>query len=450
MLSQNQKPAQDPTWLSEWTPEKESFWESEGKARAWKTLTVTTFNLVLAFATWFMVSAIVTRLQGVGFNLSTTQLFWLTAMPGLAAGTLRIAHTFFIPLFGSRHTITISTLSLLIPAIGWGIAVQNPATPYWVLMLLAFAAGLGGGNFSSFMPSTSLFFPKKLQGTALGIQAGIGNFGVSLAQFLTPWVIGLAGFASLAGGSQTFHDKTKTSEIFLQNAPYVYVPLILIGAVWAWFALKSIPVKANPRQILTIFKDKHTWMMTSIYLMTFGAFSGLSSAFPLLIKTLYGGFENAPIPLQYAFFGPLIGSAVRVVFGMIADKTGGAILTTISGVGMLASAIFTSFYVTPKSLEEFPFFVAGMLSLFFFSGIGNASTFRQMPVIFPATQAAGVIGWTAAIAAYGPFIVSMLISSTIAATGNTVAFFYGIAVFFLFNVFLNHHFYGRKGAERPS
>ncbi|GGJ35498.1 MFS transporter [Deinococcus roseus] len=450
MLNNTRTPKANPTWLQEWTPEKETFWARIGKDRAWKTLSVTTFNLVLAFATWFMVSALVTRLQGIGFNLSTTQLFWLTAMPGLAAGTLRIAHTFFVPLFGSRHTITFSTLSLLVPAIGWGLALQNPETPYWVLMLLAFSAGLGGGNFSSFMPSTSLFFPKKLQGTALGIQAGIGNFGVSLAQFVTPWIIGFGAFASLTGGPQTFHDKTRTSEIFLQNAPLIYVPLILIGAVWAWFSLKSIPVKANPAQLLSIFKEKHTWIMTSIYLMTFGAFSGLSSAFPLLIKTLYGGFEHAPVPLQYAFYGPLIGSAVRVIFGMIADRTGGAILTTISGLGMLASAIFTSFYVTPKSIEEFPFFVAGMLSLFFFSGIGNAATFRQMPIIFPATQAAGVIGWTAAIAAYGPFIVSMLISTIIAATGNTVLFFYVMAAFFLFNVGLNWHFYNRKGAERPS
>ncbi|GEM46286.1 MFS transporter [Deinococcus cellulosilyticus] len=447
MQTTNRNPS---TYLQSWTPEDPQFWEGEGKSRAWRTLWITTFNLVLAFATWFMVSAIVTRLQGVGFNLTTEQLFWLTAMPGLAAGTLRIVHTFMIPRFGSRHTITWATLSLLIPVLGWGIAVQDPGTPYWVLLLLSFLAGLGGGNFSSFMPSTTLFFPKRLQGTALGIQAGIGNFGVSLAQFLTPWVVGVNLFWFAPGGYQNWTFARKTETIWLQNAAWVYIPFIVFGALLAWMLIRSVPLKAGASQLFTIFKEKHTWVMTSIYLMTFGVFSGLSSAFPLMIKTLYGGFENPPLPLAYAFYGPLIGSAVRVIFGMIADRTGGAILTTISGTGMLASAIFTSFYVTPESMAEFPYFVGGMLAIFFFSGIGNASTFRQMPVIFPPTQAAGVIGWTAAIAAYGPFIVSMLINLSNSLSGSPVAFFYLMSLFFVINIFFNWYFYGRRGAERPS
>ena len=182
-------PSETTTWLHTWQPEEPDFWQQQGRRIAWVTLTITTFNLLLAFATWFMVSVFVLFVKDVGFQLSKLELFWLAAMPGLASGTFRILHTFFIPIFGTRNTITFATLSLVIPCLGWWWALQNPQTPYWLLLVLAFLAGFGGGNFSSFMPSTSLFFPKRLQGTALGIQAGVGNFGVSVAQFVIPWII---------------------------------------------------------------------------------------------------------------------------------------------------------------------------------------------------------------------------------------------------------------------
>lgn len=444
-------PPRSSSWLPRWEPNDPQFWASEeGRPRAWRTLWATTFALTLAFAVWFMVSAIVVRLNDIGFNLTKQQLFWLTAMPGLAAGITRLAHMFFVPMYGSRHTLTLGTLSLLIPAIGWGIAVQNPHTSFTTFMILAFLAGLGGGNFSSFMPSTSLFFPKSEQGKALGIQAGIGNFGVSLVQFLTPWVVGVNLFWFLGGNSEAWTWAGKTKDIWLQNASWVYIPWLLLGAFLTWTVIRSVPIKANFQQQFAIFGDKHTWVMTSIYMMTFGAFSGLSAAFPLLIKNLYGGFENAPLPLKFAFLGPLIGSTVRVLFGMVADKTGGAILTTISAIGMAVCSFLVLPYLTPTSLDQFPMFVAAMLGIFFFSGIGNASTFRQMPIIFNPPQSAGVIGWTAAIAAFGPFIVSMLISAVTAATGNAKGFFIGLAIFCLFNLALNWYFYNRPGAEKPS
>lgn len=422
------------SWLPHWAPNDEQFWKVEGEARAWKTLWITTFALTLSFMVWFVVSAVVVRLGDAGFSLSGEQLFWLAAMPGLAAGITRLAHMFFVPMFGSRHTVALGTLSLLLPAIGWGFAVQNPETSFSTFMILAFLAGLGGGNFSSFMPSTSLYFPKKEQGKALGIQAGLGNFGVSLTQFLTPVLIGLgAGGAAMGGG--------------LHLATWIYVPFILLAAILAWVNIRSVPITANFKAQFSIFSDKHTWAMTSIYMMTFGAFSGLAAAFPLLIKNLYGGFENAPVPLQYAFLGPLIGSAVRVGFGMIADKTGGAVLTSVSalGMGICAALLAMTGALKPSDLGDFPMFVGLMLGIFFFSGIGNASTFRQMPIIFEPPKSAGVIGWTAAIAAFGPFIVSMLLASV----GGT-AFFWGLALFCLLNLGLNWFLYHRPGAEKPS
>ncbi|HEY0868520.1 MAG TPA: nitrate/nitrite transporter [Fimbriimonas sp.] len=434
-----------PEWLKNWEPENPEFFETTGKPIAWRTLIVTTFCLTIAFTTWFMVSAIVPNLKGIGFNITESQAFWLLAMPGLAAGTLRILHMFLVPIFGTRKTVTFSTLILLVPCLGWAWAVQNPSTSFGVLMALSFIAGLGGGNFSSFMPSTSLFFPKKKLGTALGIQAGIGNFGVSLVQFLVPIVIAFGAI----GASQTLTTKGTEKTIYLQNAALIWIPFVLVGSVWAWKSLKSVPVKASFREQADIFKNKHTWLMTSLYIMTFGSFSGLAMVFPKLIGSLYGGFENAPNPLVYAFLGPLVGAGIRAAFGPVADKIGGAKVTMISAVGMVASAIGVSFYTNPTSVDQFQGFLWCMLALFLFCGIGNASTFKQMPMIFPPRQAAGVIGWTSAIAAYGPFMISVLIGWINGMTGNPTAFFYGAAAFYAVNLVINWWFYARKGAEKP-
>ncbi|MDO8678148.1 MAG: nitrate/nitrite transporter [Acidobacteriota bacterium] len=442
-----------PGWIEDWRPEDPEFWKTTGSKIAWRTLTITTVSLVLSFASWFMMSAIVVRLPAIGFKFDTMQLFWLAAMPGLAGGTLRVIHTFLIPIFGTRNVIAIATLLKLIPCIGIGLAVMNPETPFWVFMVLALTAGFGGGDFSSYMPSTSLFFPKKLQGAALGIQAGVGNFGVSVAQFITPWIIGFAILGGPIGASQVFTSGPITKPIWLQNAAFWYAPLLMLIGVLAWAMLRSVPVKASFREQLDIFKSKHTWFCTITYVMTFGSFSGFSAAFPLLIKSVYGAFPDAPDPLKYAFYGPLIGSLLRVVFGFVADKTGGAILTQISGIGMIAaaSAMVWTGVLTPTSADQFPLFVALVLTIFFFSGIGNASTFRQYPIIFAHSprQGAGVLGWTGAVAAYGPFVFAMLIGKSITGFGSATPFFIGAAVYYVFATAINWWYYTRRGCEKP-
>jgi MFS transporter, NNP family, nitrate/nitrite transporter len=432
-----------------WDPNDEASWDSK---IAWRTLNITTYNLTLAFVTWYLVSAFAVRLPGVGFDLSTTQLFWLTAMPGLAAGILRMIWTFLPPVVGTRRLVTFSTLLLLVPLIGWGLAVQDPTTPYWVLLLLAFLAGIGGGNFSGFMPSTSYFFPKSKQGTALGIQAGVGNFGVSLVQFIAPWVIGFAMFGTLLGSSARFEaNNLEPDDLWLQNAAFVWVPFVLIGAALAWFYLRSVPVQANFRQQRDIFREKHTWIMTVLYLMTFGAFSGLAATFAILIRDVYGDFPDRPDPLAFAFLGPLVGSAVRIAWGPLTDRFGGAFWTTVSGIGITVSAVFTSFFLTPGPDDrgQFTWFVVGMLGVFFFAGIGNASTFKQMPMIFPPRQAGGVIGFTAAVAALGPFLASVILAWVISWQGDGRPFFHGLAIYCVIAVGLNWWYYQRKGAEKP-
>ncbi len=372
------------TWLKKWEPENNEFWEKEGSKIGWRSLWITTWSLIFSFATWFVMSAVVVRLPAIGFKFETMQLFWLAAMPGLAGGTFRLIHVFLIPIYGSRHVITVATFLKIIPMVWLFVAVQDLATPFWHFLVISLLCGFGGGDFSSYMPSTSMFFPKRLQGVALGIQAGVGNFGVSLTQFITPWIIGFAAFGAVGGGSQIFTKGDVTKDIWLQNAAFWYIPILFVSGILCWMLLRSIPIKATFKEQLDIFKSKHTWFCTITYVMTFGSFAGFAAAFPLMIKELYGGFEGAPDPLKYAFYGPLIGSVLRVIMGQPSDKWGGSIFTQLSGVGLIVCSLLLIFggYLQPDSMEKFPGFVALMLGLFFFTGIGNASTFRQYPIIF--------------------------------------------------------------------
>ncbi|HSO05025.1 MAG TPA: MFS transporter [Candidatus Limnocylindrales bacterium] len=431
-------------WLESWTPEDPENWDS---GRAWKTLWITTFSLTLAFITWFLVSALAPVLNNIGFDLSTSQLYWLTAMPGLAGGSLRLVWMFLPPVIGTRKLVWMSTLLFLFPLVGWGIAVQNPDTPYGTLLLLAVMAGIGGGVFSGFMPSTSYFFPKAKQGTALGVQAGIGNFGVSVVQFVTPWIVGFG----LIGGAQVFTnaDTGATKDVWYQNAAWIWVPFVLVATVLAWSLLRSVPVQARGlRQQTDIFSNKHTWIMTLMYIITFGTFSGLAASFGLLIKQIYGsavfGAEGVS-PAQYAFYGALVGSAARVLAGPVADRVGGAKVTLVAALGIAGSAAYTSFQLSPASAADFSKFFWGMIAIFFFTGVGNASTFKQMPMIFPPRQAGGVIGWTAAIAAFGPFVFGLMF-----ATGYTQALYWLGVVVSLIGAAMCWYFYARPGAEMPS
>lgn len=433
--------------IDRWVPEDPAFWASTGERVARRTLWVTTGALTLSFATWFMWSAIVVKLPAVGFSLSVGQLFWLVSLPGLVGATLRIPYSFLVQVFGTRRVVTLATASLAIPSIGVGLAVQRPDTPYWALLLLAATAGFGGGNFSAFMPSTSLFFPKAKQGTALGLQAGIGNFGVSLVQLSTPAVIGASLFGAIGGAPQTVTKGAATSTLWLQNAAFLWVVPVVILTICAAVYLRSIPVTANIKEQSVIFRRKHTWLMTLLYIMTFGTFSGFSASFALLIKQLFGALPDAPDPLKYAFYGALIGSITRPVGGLLSDKIGGAKVTMASGVLLLGASLAITKLTAPTTAADFyPFFTA-MLVIFFASGIGNGSTFRMIPVIFPPKEAAPVLGWTGAIAAYGSFVVPMLFGKSIASLGSPNAAFLGFAAFYALCLALCYFFYTREGAE---
>lgn len=455
-------------WLESWDPENEETWD---KTLAWRTLSISTFTLTLAFVSWFIASALAPKLTNLGFDLSQNQLYWLVAMPGLSGGLLRLVWMTLPPMLGTRKLVSLTTLLLVIPLVGWGIAVQNPDTPFATLLTLSFLSGIGGGAFSGFMPSTSYFFPRRMQGTALGLQAGIGNFGVSLVQFVTPWIIGFSMVGFLGASQIESFPGRPDKEVWYQNAAYVYIPFVIVGAVLAWTMLKSVPITANVKQQFDIFKNQDTWWMTLLYIMTFGTFAGLSSQFGLLIKNLFGGGNaeiarvlsdgttqlmiegyTLPDPVKYAFIGPLVGAGARVLFSPLTDKLGGAKWTLFSGIGILLSVLYTSMQLSPDvsggaaAVEgEFDRFLWGMLAIFLFTGIGNASTFKQMPMIFERRQAGGVIGWTAAIAAFGPFFFG--IGLTLMAPET---FYYIGAVFAVMCIAITWVRYARPGAPKPS
>ena len=462
----NAQAQQSGEWLAAWDPEDEQTWDSR---LAWKTLWITTFCLTLAFIAWFLPSAIIPKLNSLGYSFSASQLYWMAAMPGLSAGLMRLIWMVLPPILGTRKMVSLTTLLLIASTLGWGVRVQSPTAPYWELMVLAFLAGIGGGAFSGFMPSTSYFFPKKKQGTALGLQAGLGNFGVSVVQLATPYLIAMGGLA-IFGGSQIMTTAGKPDQtVWYQNAAFVWIPLMVIGAILAWTMLKSVPVKASIKQQFDIFSNQDTWWMTLLYIMTFGTFSGLAAQFGLLMINLYGAGNSAivsgsgataqvlvdgysvPEAVKYVFLGPLIGAGARVLFSPLTDRMGGAIWTLISGVGLIGSIIFTIPALTPDTTSAatldagFNRFLWGMLAIFLFAGIGNASTFKQMPMIFERRQAGGVIGWTGAIAAFGPFLFGVGLNFL-----GAVAFYWIGVAWAVMCVAITWWRYARKGAPKPS
>lgn len=450
-----------------WTVEDPTFWADTGSRIANRNLWISIPALLLAFAVWMVFSAVAVNLNRVGFSFSTDQLFWLAALPALSGATLRIFYSFMVPIFGGRRWTAISTASLLVPALWLGFAVQDPGTPYWHFVAIAVLCGFGGGNFASSMSNISFFFPKARQGYALGMNAGLGNLGVSAVQFVVPVVLGFAVFGGLAGGPQM---TAEGKALYLQNAGFVWVPFILAAALAAWFGMNDLQAaRSSFAEQSAIFTRKHNWLMCWLYIGTFGSFIGFSAGFPMLSKTLFPEVDA----LKYAFLGPLVGALMRSAGGVLADKLGGALLTFLVFVGMVAGVVgVIAFLPGADGGGSFTGFLAMFMLLFVLSGIGNASTFRMIPVIFrtqheralganadararaAATRRAGiesaaVIGFSSAIGAYGGFFIPKSFGSSLALTGSAEAALYGFVAFYLSCIAITWWWYFRRGAECP-
>jgi NNP family nitrate/nitrite transporter-like MFS transporter len=455
--------------LTTWNPEDKEFWEKEGKAIATRNLWISIPALFLAFAVWMVWSIVCVNLPLIGFKFDANKLFWLAALPGLSGATLRIFYSFMVPIFGGRKWTAISTATLLIPAMGIGFAVRDLNTSYSTLLILALLCGFGGGNFASSMANISFFFPKAQKGTALGLNAGLGNLGVSAMQFIVPLIITTGVFSALCGDPQMCVIKGELRPIWLQNAGFIWVPFIALSSLAAWFGMNDIAsAKASFKDQSIIFRRKHNWLMCWLYLGTFGSFIGYSAGLPLLTKSQFPGIN----PTQYAFLGPLVGALVRPVGGWLADKLGGARVTFWNFI-VMAAAVFGVLAFLPHGGAGGNFwgFLAMFILLFATTGIGNGSTFRMIPVIFLTErqreaagkgaaaeeqaikdankEAAAVLGFTSAFAAYGGFFIPKSFGSSISLTGSPDMALYGFVAFYVSCIALTWWFYARKSAEVP-
>lgn len=450
-----------------WEPENPQFWRDTGQRVAYRNLAISIPALMLAFSIWMLWSVVVVNLGRAGFELSKNQMFWLTALPALSGATLRIFYSFLVPVFGGRRWTAVSTATLLIPALGMGFALRDPSTSYPVLLALALFCGLGGANFSSSMSNISFFFPKVKKGLATGLNAGIGNLGVSLAQFVVPMIIGVGVFGDLGG--PPYLSDGEVAPIWLQNAGFVWVVPIAVMSIAAWLGMNDLAdAKASFAEQAVIFKRKHNWLMCWLYVGTFGSFIGFSAGFAMLTMTLFPD-EN---PLIYAFLGPLMGSLTRPLGGWVSDKVGGARVTLWTFIGMaLAVCAVMYFLPGPGQSGQFMGFLSSFIVLFALSGIGNGSTFRMIPVIFlherveaargrgeaahkqaltdASKESAAVLGFSGAIGAYGGFFIPRSFGTSLEMTGDVHAALYSFIAFYLSCVLVTWWFYARRNASVP-
>lgn len=448
-----------PRVLTEWRPEDKAFWEADGRRIARRNLWISVPALLLAFSIWMVWSVVVAKLPAIGFAFTPGQLFWLAALPGLSGAALRIFYSFLVPIFGGRLWTTVSTASLMVPALGIGYAVQNPQTPYLIFLVLALLCGLGGGNFASSMANISYFFPKAEKGNALALNAGLGNLGVSVMQFLVPIVITTGVFGALGGQPQAM---SAGGQLWMQNAGFVWVPFIIAATVAAWLGMDDIvDAKASFGEQAVIFSRKHNWLMCILYTGTFGSFIGYSAGFPLLAKLMFPEV-NA---LQYVFLGPLVGALSRAGTGWVADRFGGGRVTFWTFALMIV-AVFgvMSFLPSGGDAGSFWGFFGCFIVLFFLTGVGNASTFQMIPIIMAGEiprlvpklgredqqrqagrESAAIIAFTSAIAAFGAFFIPKAYGSSIAMTGSPVAALWAFLGFYVLCLVLTWAYYTRRG-----
>jgi NNP family nitrate/nitrite transporter-like MFS transporter len=419
-------------WIDHWEPEDEQFWEQTGKAIARRNLAFSIFAEHIGFSVWVMWTIIVLNLGNVGILLSVPEKFWLTALPTLIGAGLRIPYTFAVPRFGGRAWTTASAVLLLVPTLlvalvvpsGW-LTGQGHATQYAVLLACAATAGVGGGNFSSSMANISFFYPERHKGFALGLNAAGGNLGVAVCQLLVPLAI-IVGIPAAAV-------KLPEHQVHLAYAGAIWLPFIAIAAIGAWLRMDSLTQARTDKQAyVKAVRQGQTWVMSVLYIGTFGSFIGYSFALPLVIQNTFPEFlAGHPFIATYlaglGFLGALVGSLARPLGGLLSDRVGGARVTLGAFLGM---AVFTVVAISGVKQHSFGVFLGAYVVVFLLTGIGNGSTYRMIPSIFAALgrreaeregldlkttllafkrQTAAVIGIAGAIGAFGGFLVQVVL-----------------------------------------
>src|SRR6266849_6324409 len=417
---------QNSTWIPEWNPEDEKFWESKGKIVARRNLIWSIVAEHIGFSVWLIWSIVAAKLPQAGFHYTTDQLFQLVALPGLIGSLMRFPYTFAVTMFGGRNWTIFSAAVLFIPTIALAYFVTQPDTPFWLMMCVAAMAGLGGGNFASSMANISFFYPDRMKGWALGLNAAGGNIGVSGVQLLTPILLGV-GLVSL------YQATPGPGGIYLQNAGLMWLLPLAIAVIGAFFFMNNLTsARSTFKDQLAIVGRKHTWIMSYIYIGTFGSFIGYSAAFPLLIKTQF-----PTVTIAIAFLGPLVGSLSRPFGGLLSDKVGGAIVTFWNFIAMGAATVGVMYFV---EIKDFTGFLVMFLILFVTTGIGNGSTYRMIPSIFreenlrkakgtceagralalktASIESGAALGFIGAIGACGGYLIPSGFGKSIAITGG--------------------------------
>ena len=356
-------------WITDWRPEEPAFWAATGARVARRNLVLSIFSEHIGFSVWTMWSALVLFL-GPAYHIDPAGKFTLTAVPALVGSVLRLPYTFAVARVGGRNWTVLSALLLLLPTLTVA-AVLKPGVPYSTLLIAAAVAGVGGGNFASSMANINSFYPERLKGWALGVNAGGGNLGVAVVQLVALLVLATAG----AG-----HPRLIAG---------VYLPLIVLAALGAALFMDNLAGARNDRRaIRDVCREPHTWIMSLLYIGTFGSFIGFGFAFGQVLQVQFKADFATPVQAAYlTFLGPLLGSLIRPVGGFLADRIGGARVTFWNFVAMAASAGVVLVASREKSL---PLFMVGFIVLFVLSGVGNGSTYKMIPAIFRARSAASV------------------------------------------------------------
>ncbi|HET6301232.1 MFS transporter [Microbacterium sp.] len=415
-------------WIDGWDAENPAFWAAQGRSIARRNLVWSIFAEFLGFIVWQLWSIVVVMLPAAGFSFSSSEAFWLISLPSLVGATLRFPYTFMVARFGGRNWTIVSAALLLVPTTLLGIVVTNPSTPFGVMLLVAALAGVGGGNFASSMANITYFFPQREKGWALGLNAAGGNIGTSVAQLLVPIAVTFGAAATLN----------------LALAGWMWIPLILLAAWGAWRYMDNLSsAKADFAASAAALREPHLWLLSVLYIGTFGSFIGFASVFPKLIADQFPEFSTFQVgqaSLSLAFIGALVGSLARPYGGRLSDRFGGA-RVTVAAFAVMALGALALIGLLP--LGSFWLFLACFVVIFAATGIGNGSTYRMIPMVFSARgrvrgadtapavasqrQAAAALGLISAIGAYGGFLVPQLLNASQSATGGYTAAFWAFA-----------------------
>ncbi len=436
-----------PHWIDDWRPEDTTFWEATGKRIALRNLAFSIFSEHLGFSVWTMWSVFVLFL-GPEYGFDPGQKFLMTTLPAAAGSLLRLPYTFAVAKVGGRNWTIISSALLLVPLF-MAAAVIEPGVSFGTMLVIATFAGVGGGNFSSSMSNIDTFYPQRLKGWALGLNAGGGNLGVAVVQLMGLLVLETAG---------TDHPRVLLG---------IYIPLVVVASLCAALFMDNLTHATNEKRAMRdVMHHSHTYIMSFLYIGTFGSFIGFGFAFGQVLLVQFPDHYATPVRAAYVtFLGPLLGSLIRPVGGWLSDKIGGSRVTFWNFVAMAGGA---GIVLAASKAESLPLFIVGFVTLFVLSGIGNGSTYKMIPAIFAAKAGTAVeagadadaetakarrlsralIGIAGAVGAFGGVLVNIALRQSFLSSGTGDGAYIAFIAFYVACLIVTWLVYMRPGRAK--